>query len=61
MGRIFQEKHFTMLKFPPHHCVLYSTELMRNVLKHKIAARNVSTISLMALKEMAWKGLCKIT
>jgi hypothetical protein len=32
---------------------------MTNVLKHKIAARNVSTISLMALKAMAWKNCVK--
>jgi hypothetical protein len=52
MGRI--------LTFPLYHCVLNSTELMRNVLKHKTAARNVSTISLMALKEMTWEKMCEI-
>jgi hypothetical protein len=34
--------------------------VVQHLLKQKIAARNVSAVSLMAVKEMTWKSLGEI-
>jgi hypothetical protein len=55
--RILHEREFTKYRLPPHHYHLHSTELKLYLQNEKknTAARNVSSVSLAALKETMLK------